>query len=529
MKIFFRMVCPRGDENGSPQSFGINRANGELALNLIRYSRSVDEFGFVEDDPERTAAFQKLFPDKVIKTYDFRNELDLAGILAYYDIFFTGSYKINDILRCQTYFHEGLSVIGITHSLHLKDVAVSIREASGISSHKDVLVCTSSAGKKSIQAMMKDRPGALTLETIPLGLDIDTFSPVDGEEKRGLRHRFDLPENASVFLSLGRLSPDEKMELTPLLKVFAELVRDSTSGQRGFLLIVGREHNGGYGRILMELAHKLGIARQVRLITGYETSSIPLFYRLSDVFISPSDNIQETFGLTVLEAMASGLPVIVSDWDGYRDTVIHGATGFRIPTYWADCGTPWDRRFRLSQSVAMDMDVLQNAMKALLEDVDLRHKMAGKARAHVESSFSWKDVIRQYDRLFNRVSGGIRDPHGTGLRPETVRETDVKPSDLFRAYPTSFLTDSFHIRIRDLNGFTGYSNVINLVDTKQVDRIARLVTGGLTGVGEITRHMRETYQIPDQDTLFQIMVMMKYGVFAPAGQAPVHESTWVSE
>jgi glycogen synthase len=45
-----------------------------------------------------------------------------------------------------------------------------------------------------------------------------------------------------------------------------------------------------------------------------------------------SDNIQETFGLTPLEAMAAGLPVIVGDWDGYKDTVRDGVDGFRIPS-----------------------------------------------------------------------------------------------------------------------------------------------------------------------------------------------------
>ena len=51
-----------------------------------------------------------------------------------------------------------------------------------------------------------------------------------------------------------------------------------------------------------------------------------------DVFLSLPDNIQETFGLVVVEAMASGLPVLGSDWDGYRDLVVHGETGFLVPT-----------------------------------------------------------------------------------------------------------------------------------------------------------------------------------------------------
>src|ERR1700760_3430249 len=52
----------------------------------------------------------------------------------------------------------------------------------------------------------------------------------------------------------------------------------------------------------------------------------------ADVFLSLVDNIQETFGITPLEAMAAGLPVVVSDWDGYRSTVRDGIEGFLIPT-----------------------------------------------------------------------------------------------------------------------------------------------------------------------------------------------------
>ena len=51
----------------------------------------------------------------------------------------------------------------------------------------------------------------------------------------------------------------------------------------------------------------------------------------ADLFCSPSDNLQETFGLSVLEAMASSLPVVASDWDGYRDLVVHGRTGWLVP------------------------------------------------------------------------------------------------------------------------------------------------------------------------------------------------------
>lgn len=56
-------------------------------------------------------------------------------------------------------------------------------------------------------------------------------------------------------------------------------------------------------------------------------------WHAADIFTSPADNIQETFGLTLVQAMACGLPVVASDWNGYRDIIADGETGYLIPTY----------------------------------------------------------------------------------------------------------------------------------------------------------------------------------------------------
>ena len=55
----------------------------------------------------------------------------------------------------------------------------------------------------------------------------------------------------------------------------------------------------------------------------------------SDVAVSLVDNAQETFGLAVAEAMAAGLPLVASDWSGYRDLVRNGIDGYLIPSAWA--------------------------------------------------------------------------------------------------------------------------------------------------------------------------------------------------
>src|SRR6516164_5936950 len=82
-------------------------------------------------------------------------------------------------------------------------------------------------------------------------------------------------------------------------------------------------------------------ARGVRVtfVDGTQPDTRFAVWHAADIFASLSDSIQETFGLVIVEAMASGLPVVASDWDGYRDLVADGETGFLVPTSMVRGGT----------------------------------------------------------------------------------------------------------------------------------------------------------------------------------------------
>jgi len=525
LKLFLRISYSGGTADEKSKSFGINTANTELLINLLRYSRECREFGLIVNDPEDANSLKDIFPDKLIHCHGFKDPKELNRVLQYYDIFFMGGYGIRDILQCEGHFNDHLSVIGITHSLHLEEIAGSIREASKICSSKDALVCISSSAKSSIERMLQSSNNVLKLETIPLGVDTGRYRPVDAEAKKKLRAQFSLPEYATIFLCLGRLSPDEKIELAPLLKAFADLLRISESGEKAYLLILGREHNKGYVRVLSDLSLKLGIENNIRIIIEYKPKDIPLYYAAADIFISPSDNIQETFGLAVVEAMASGLPCIVSDWDGYRDTVVDGETGFLIPTYWADCGIPWNKRFQLAQSVAVDMDSLILSMQTLLENSDLRSSMGENARHHVKSVFSWKEVIKQYDRLFRQVSSKERARSKQEEANLNASAAPTGPSEIFNAYPTRFVTAESHIRLRDQDSFAAYPDVIQLVDMETANYIAGSIAQGITNVGEIAHLLMEKDGASYHKTIFQMMVMMKYGVFSLEVSPPVQSDS----
>lgn len=95
-------------------------------------------------------------------------------------------------------------------------------------------------------------------------------------------------------------------------------------------------------RLVTELCGSVGLGSQVTIEANVSQERKDLLYSASDVFCSLVDNYQETFGLTLLEAMSHGLPVIASDFNGYRELVQPGITGFLVPTYASPDPEPWE-------------------------------------------------------------------------------------------------------------------------------------------------------------------------------------------
>ena len=115
------------------------------------------------------------------------------------------------------------------------------------------------------------------------------------------------------------------------------------------------------------------------------------------------DNPQETFGLAVAEAMAAGVPLVVSDWNGYRDLVRDGMDGFRVPTRWASVAQQasvplgWQQLLglepypkvagALGQLVQVDTQAAEAACLTLLTRSELRRAMGAAARQRACETF----------------------------------------------------------------------------------------------------------------------------------------------
>lgn len=293
----------------------------------------------------------------------------------------------------------------------------------------DALVCTSSAVLSTVKTVLQAqaeylrwRLGAqlkLTLPqlpVIPLGVHCEDFQLTPGRRLQA-REALGIAQDEVVALFVGRLSFHAKAHPHAMYTGLQGAARGT-----GRKLVLNQ--CGWFANAAIERAFKDGAASacpDVRCIytDGRDAAQLDLAWASADVFVSLSDNIQETFGLTPVEAMAAGLPVVVTDWDGYKDTVRDGVDGFRIPTWIAPPGAgsryavaheadlmSYDQYCGLScQHVAVDLVALSARLSDLVVSEELRRKMGEAARRRAREVFDWRVVYGRYQQLWSALSG----------------------------------------------------------------------------------------------------------------------------
>lgn len=188
----------------------------------------------------------------------------------------------------------------------------------------DMVMVASTAGRAFVKSMgVPDR----RITFAPFVADNEYFAQHATEEKREeLRRRLEIPQDAYVVLFCGKLVKWKRPK--DLLQAFASMVRSSTSGRSNAYLIFAGE--GALRGELEGLASSLNVRQQVRFMGFVNQSELPEVYAASDVLVLPSEH--EAFGVVVNEAMATGIPAVVSDRVGARlDLIRPGETGETYP------------------------------------------------------------------------------------------------------------------------------------------------------------------------------------------------------
>jgi hypothetical protein len=211
--------------------------------------------------------------------------------------------------------------------------------------------------------------------------------------------------------------------------------------------------------------------------------------------------------------MASGVPPIVSDWDGYRETVIDGECGLTVPTYWADgsataslevpAGSQSEYFFRLAQSVAVDVPALARAMTRLIEDEELRRTLAEAGRKRVLEHYGWPRVIKLYEEWWAELRERMeRDESPAGRNLFTFSHFDC-----FSHYATRTLDDDSQVRVSD-RAASIYPLVMDLMDNELCQELSKLCPEW-TRVGELFRNLKLRPEERERFN-FNLLVLIKY-------------------
>ncbi len=232
------------------------------------------------------------------------------------------------------------------------------------------------------QAELVDDYGALPARVvvIPSAVDVDAYQPVPRDEAR---RRIDLATEDPVVVYVGRLLP--RKDVRNVVRALA-LLRER-GGPPARLLVVGGESEEPDPTAtpelgeLQRLAIALRVADRVHFTGQRPTSTLRDYYSAGDVAVTTP--WYEPFGLTPLEAMACGRPVVGSAVGGITFTVQDGVTGYLVPP--------------------RDPAALAGRLEQLLTQPALRARMGRAARARVEREFTWETVARRTATLYETL------------------------------------------------------------------------------------------------------------------------------
>ena len=344
-------------------------------------------------------------------------------------------------------------ITGTIHSLSYAEFSGPfLRHLWAGTTERDAIVCTSAPGRQAVEHffgwlrssydMTEAVVPAPQLPLIPLGVDVADLKP-------GGQQSDDGPVRLLVF---GRISHHSKMDLLPLVRALHRLVAEGLDPKSVELVLAGwADDNDDFLPTLKDYVNNVGIPLSVSLRpTEAEKHRL---YQSSDIFISIADNPQETFGITVAEAGAFGLPSVVSEYDGYRDIIRHGETGLLVPTIGPDETSDADilapltygnqYHLLLAQRTAVEIPALAEALHRLITSPDERRSMGEAARKRVAEQYSWEQVIRQYHDLWDELYERPVDPDA--LRDVAHPQT-MPYADLFGHYTTKQLDPEMRLK-----------------------------------------------------------------------------------
>ncbi|XZN95710.1 MAG: glycosyltransferase family 4 protein [Microcoleus sp.] len=443
------------------------------------------------------------------------------------------------------------SVCGVTHTIATKYVMDAIGNlVTAPVQPWDALICTSAAVKHTVEQVMTSwgeylaqrtggKPEILVkLPVIPLGVDCSVFAQgVDALNSRHQqRQELGISADDIVVLFVGRLTFSAKAHPVPMYMALEGAAQQTKT--KIHLIQAGWIEDPREEPDFKNSAKVFCPSVNTIFLDGRKPEIRVNIWSAADIFISLSDNIQETFGLTPIEAMANGLPCIVSDWNGYKESVRHEIDGFRIPTLipppescldlainYLDDSLNWPTYMgHTSLATAVDIDACTRALCQLIADSELRKRMGENARQRAREVYDWKVVIAAYEQLWRelaeiRLLAPESAPVKPGMPPYPLGDD---PFRVLSHYSTRTLSNEMMLSLgkiatpellRELQTiwFTSFGQDRRISVSIQMEILETIKQEGTVSVGEaIARYVKNEQELAD---LYRtLLYFVKFGI-----------------
>ena len=429
------ILHPSGQTTLGRNPFGKDVANLQLWQALARHAgyARLDVLTFQNVDPSAVARGLLGDSGSATEIATAHHALSRAPIEA--GALLRGHPELSDLAwsRRRKASDRAYSLLGVIHTLAPPAIRQLIAAASTAPMHPwDALICTSPSVRDAMENMfagwgehLAERTGGRApprpaLPIVPLGVDAPAFAAqaTRPEARARARGTFGLAPDDALVLWVGRLSYYEKAFPQAMFKATQLAVR--ATGVRTAFVMAGwfpEEHDRGHYE---QAARVHAPDVETHFVDGNDHDQLADLWAGADIFLSLVDNIQETFGITPLEAMASGLPVVVSDWDGYRATVRDGIEGFLVPTLGGPTGgglggalverhtidaVPYQvYAGSVAQHTAVHLGRAGAALADLIRSPDLRRRMGRAGQIRVRDTYDWPVVARQIHDLTDELA-----------------------------------------------------------------------------------------------------------------------------
>lgn len=247
--------------------------------------------------------------------------------------------------------------------------------------NSDMITVNSSYMKQQLLSIAPD--SAEKIQIIPMGVDPEKYHDVGNPD---LNRKF---ESNRVILSVGRLI-DWKGTIYLIDAMPLVLQRYPNA----LLLIIG---SGPEMEHLVQRVHQLTLEENVTFLGVVSNEDLQAYYHAADVFVLPSINKSgktEGLGVVLLEAMASGCPVIGSNVGGIPDIIRDEENGFLVPE--------------------QDPSVLAERIVRIFSDANLREKFRKNGHSRIEESYTWDTIAERFSEVYLKA---IRNPIQPGDLP----------------------------------------------------------------------------------------------------------------